>query len=537
MADSVKGMKSSSGRYPAVRMETSDPDTGRWPAARPGLTALAVVLTLLVSVAMAVLAHLDRAASEGDGGPAIGIVDPQAAMMARLLSAGLDNRQIWDGIARGLPEQTEVWLEGPVAMRLARAILMSLDDRPDLAVSAFASAVEASSKLTTPGDAAPLFRVTAAVLRAGAHEENRGPREIGTHPEEGTESAERANAGLPAPVLADWADPSDDDFTVAARHLGPVLDLARVKALHEGALRPALERRGLITLVGIAVFMGWGCVVILGGFAALLTLGILAVLGKVRSGLGAPRQESTVLLEVFAVYLGVTLAALLLGVLAAFLTKSGESDSTALAFAFAAALGGQVISTVAACGWWFVRGGSWRSLRDALGLTWNSGVWRLLGCGAVSYALGTILLLGGFAVARLIAWLIGDSGVGSPSHPATELAAHGGAGGLFLLFFVGAVMAPVVEEIFFRGALYRGLRDRLGVGRAAVVCGAIGATVVSSFLFAAIHPQGLIFAPVLAGIGAGYCITREWTGSVIPGMIGHALNNGLILLLSVVLLR
>jgi len=160
----------------------------------------------------------------------------------------------------------------------------------------------------------------------------------------------------------------------------------------------------------------------------------------------------------------------------------------------------------------------------------------MLWTGMVGYSMAVVLLGVGFVISLVLSRMLGMRDLGSPSHPIHELLADEGLLPLIVTFFIGAVTAPIVEEIFFRGALYRGLRDRIGVGRAAVVAGAAGATLVSSFLFAAIHPQGLLLAPVLAGIGAGFCLTREWTGSVIPGMIGHAVNNALILALGAVLL-
>jgi len=58
---------------------------------------------------------------------------------------------------------------------------------------------------------------------------------------------------------------------------------------------------------------------------------------------------------------------------------------------------------------------------------------------------------------------------------------------------------------------------------------------VSASIFAAIHPQGQLAMPALAGISLGFCITREWSGSVLPGMVAHGFHNGLLLALNLLL--
>jgi hypothetical protein len=78
-----------------------------------------------------------------------------------------------------------------------------------------------------------------------------------------------------------------------------------------------------------------------------------------------------------------------------------------------------------------------------------------------------------------------------------------------------AVSAPVVEEIFFRGLLYRGLRNRLPV---------IPATVIAGCIFGFVHITGypLITLPIKAGFGVIACLIYERTGSLLPGMALHA---------------
>lgn len=75
--------------------------------------------------------------------------------------------------------------------------------------------------------------------------------------------------------------------------------------------------------------------------------------------------------------------------------------------------------------------------------------------------------------------------------------------------------APIVEEIFFRGLLYRSLRNRLPILQAALAAG---------LLFGLVHITGypLITLPVKAAFGVIACLLYERTGSLLPGMALHS---------------
>ena len=78
-----------------------------------------------------------------------------------------------------------------------------------------------------------------------------------------------------------------------------------------------------------------------------------------------------------------------------------------------------------------------------------------------------------------------------------------------------SLSAPIVEEIFFRGLLYRSLRNRLPTYQAALIAGA---------LFGLVHITGypLITLPVKALFGVLACLLYERTGSLLPGIALHA---------------
>jgi len=77
----------------------------------------------------------------------------------------------------------------------------------------------------------------------------------------------------------------------------------------------------------------------------------------------------------------------------------------------------------------------------------------------------------------------------------------------------------VVEEIFFRGLLYRCLRNRLAVLPAALIAGC---------LFGLVHITGypLVTLPVKAALGLNACLLYEQTGSILPGIALHSLVDG-----------
>jgi len=91
---------------------------------------------------------------------------------------------------------------------------------------------------------------------------------------------------------------------------------------------------------------------------------------------------------------------------------------------------------------------------------------------------------------------------------------------LIWLFLFAAVVAPIVEEIMFRGVLYGWLRDHYGK---------LISTLVSAFIFAVVHPQGALGIVPLSLIGCGLAFIREWRGSLIPCMLAHSLVNTTVL--------
>jgi membrane protease YdiL (CAAX protease family) len=82
------------------------------------------------------------------------------------------------------------------------------------------------------------------------------------------------------------------------------------------------------------------------------------------------------------------------------------------------------------------------------------------------------------------------------------------------------VLAPICEELFFRGLMFRVFADRMGP---------IGGAALSGAIFGLVHLTGgpLTTGLVLFALGFGFALVRWWTGSLLPSMGLHALNNAL----------
>ncbi len=94
---------------------------------------------------------------------------------------------------------------------------------------------------------------------------------------------------------------------------------------------------------------------------------------------------------------------------------------------------------------------------------------------------------------------------------------------LFVLTLLGSlVLAPVAEELLFRGVLHQSLRKRLGV---------VAATGASAALFAVLHLQPQLI-PQLFVLGVVLAQAFERTGSLFPAIGLHTVYQAVIILLA-----
>ena len=275
------------------------------------------------------------------------------------------------------------------------------------------------------------------------------------------------------------------------------------------------RREAVRPAVRTAVAMGAAAVVALAALATGLVLLIVAVVRASTGGLRpayvrpAPDAPTHSFLEAFAGYLAGMLVV-----------------STIAALLFGRSPAGMwfVVAVVPlAIAWPLLRGVRGPLLRQGLGWTAGRGVLREVGAGFLAYLAGLPVLAAGAAVTLVLQRLSGAD----TSHPIVDELARGGGWRTLQLVLLAAAWAPLVEESMFRGAFYHHLRRRLPWPLAATLVGLV---------FAAVHPQGWAAVPVLGAIGFCFATAREWRGSIIAPAVAHALNNGAVTLLLVLVL-
>lgn len=101
-----------------------------------------------------------------------------------------------------------------------------------------------------------------------------------------------------------------------------------------------------------------------------------------------------------------------------------------------------------------------------------------------------------------------------------QLGAHASLAAKFVLMIVAITVAPLIEELLFRGVLLSAWLKRLNVGWA-VAC--------TSLAFALVHLPDLKFLwyglPNLAMLGAAFAWLRLKSNSLWPAVIAHGMNN------------
>lgn len=140
--------------------------------------------------------------------------------------------------------------------------------------------------------------------------------------------------------------------------------------------------------------------------------------------------------------------------------------------------------------------------------------------------LGLVVLVGNALVSALLA------GLGIRQNQAEQYPLYQGDYlGQTLFFLAAAVIAPLGEEILFRGYVFNALRQTLGSRG----WGLAVAFVVSALCFSLAHSLaatrdviGLLIPTFLMGLALAWGVYR--TGSVLPGIIAHAMNNSLALM-------
>lgn len=424
----------------------------------------------------------------GPGEAPIGVAEEMSGRMSLALARMLPEDQR-GGIVEmsgllggGFSSEIEV---GP-RRRLAAAVLAGETNSPTAALS----------RLPDPFEGEDLADLEAT--RAWMGEALESMRDGGDVPipTPAIETTLREELGWFGEVAADWIMPPD--------------------APSRRARDAAAER----TLFALLLFGGWFTLMGLLGLGVGLVLVVAMALGRVQARVASGDRGGplgTVYLETFVIWMLVFFGG---QVLLAFLAPEVGILGPA----------GLFIASLGVLGWPLLRGLSAGQVADDVGLRWGRW-WSSPLAGVGTYALGLPLVVVGLLLAVVLSQLL--PAAAPPEHPIQEQIASAGLAGVLGLLLLAAVVVPPVEEIFFRGVLYRHLRELWG--RAGTVVAVALSIAISSVLFAALHPQGVTFIPVLSALAIAFAISREVTGSIWPATIAHGISNGVVVGLNAVL--
>lgn len=147
---------------------------------------------------------------------------------------------------------------------------------------------------------------------------------------------------------------------------------------------------------------------------------------------------------------------------------------------------------------------------------WRRISWKHLGFGTFNVnvmGLGCGLLIGGYAIILLHNTLLTVLGVDTQGEQIFEMFDQ--LESPVWLFLVVAIVAPIVEEIFFRGFLFQGFRQKYGW---------MPAVFISSAIFGAAHLDPVALIPTFV-LGCVLAYVYHRSNSVWPGIIFHAAIN------------
>ncbi|MFP4150365.1 MAG: CPBP family intramembrane glutamic endopeptidase, partial [Nitriliruptoraceae bacterium] len=165
-----------------------------------------------------------------------------------------------------------------------------------------------------------------------------------------------------------------------------------------------------------------------------------------------------------------------------------------------------------------------RPYRRLLGPTRTTGTMVAIGLGS-----GVVAAIASYTL-NAIAVLL--TGVEEPVEQQLLQDALSGGLPLLLVVVLAVVVAPLTEEVVFRGVLFRAMADRLNLG--------VG-LVVSSAIFSVIHIEVVASQPVallgLFTVGLLLALAYHLTGNLMVPILGHAVFNAISLGLAVLVDR
>ena len=325
-----------------------------------------------------------------------------------------------------------------------------------------------------------------------------------------------ADAQLTARILRDGYTPTPQEQAgLVQRHgwfgeLGGTYNLPKDTEAYQAPRNSSMRM-----VIGI---LGMIAAILLAGVTGLALLPLLIVLWATKKltlkGPRGPAADRTAYLEAFALFLILLIGlSVVLGVLQALAETSPNLPQVPIQIGSTLVL---LLGVIPALFWPLMVGVRWSDFKTDMGYHTGAGLFKELGLGAVGYIAGLPIIAAGIGLSALLSAITSTAA----DHPIQYEILEGGPYMLWLTLGSAVVWAPLVEESAFRAGLYRHLRQRRGLW------GWAAAVLVTSFLFAAIHPQGIAGVPALMSIAIVFAMLREWRGTIVPSMVGHALHNG-----------
>jgi membrane protease YdiL (CAAX protease family) len=313
---------------------------------------------------------------------------------------------------------------------------------------------------------------------------------------EAKNEALKTDVGMLGRLKAAEVSLEDDEWKKLKQRHGWMADLARAQLQEaNNPARQALVQQSMGTSMVLIGFAMLGILAALGG----TVLAILCI-QRWRSG-KCSREHGGVLIEGFAIYLTLFL---FLPWLLRFLPVQIPRW---------AAYGPAMVALALGMMWPMLRGMKRSFWRETLGLHRGEGLFKEMGAGVLGWLASLPLLVLGMIAATWISKLTGNL----PTHPIIEVFAGNGWAKLGAVV-LAVVWAPVSEEVMFRGLLFPGLsawlRWLMGI-------------LLAAFVFAVIHPQGWAGVPAIMALAGTFSLLRMWRQSLIAPMTAHALNNGI----------
>ena len=278
--------------------------------------------------------------------------------------------------------------------------------------------------------------------------------------------------------------------------------------------RKELLSGGLTLVLGLAAFGFVVVLALLGGLAAFIVLMVKLGSDRLRMRFVAPSPGGSVYLETFAVFVCLFLGMQLVGALV------GQGLPSWAQY-------GLQWLVLPAIFWPLLRGVGLSRWRQDMGLVLPEGLFREIGAGLFVYLASIPVYLAAALLGLALVFLRGvffqvvspsaPPAVEPPmSNPVIDLIDSSDPASLIVLASLVTLWAPIVEELVMRGALYRHLRSRARF---------IVAALTSALLFGLLHQYDVfLMLPVMA-LGGMFALIREWRGSVLGGVLAHAVHN------------